>query len=254
MQDVISKVLITNTDALNFTGTVSDTIADGADVTQGAKADAAATDSTSAWTLVALLKGIFAKLAGSLTVAQATASNLKVDLSGTAANATALKVDGSAVTQPVSGNVGGLTTVIKLNPSISTSAYSAGYTVGAIQTLANAVTSNGTAILESLVLLDKSNQKAAMDIFIFDANPTNATTTDHAAFAFSTDDLKVIARVSVASTDYATVNSEAVAVKSGLGIALKAASGTSLYAVAVTSGTPTYSATALQFVWGLLQD
>lgn len=43
---------------------------------------------------------------GSFTVTQATAANLKVDLSGTAANATAIKVDGSAVTQPVSGTVG----------------------------------------------------------------------------------------------------------------------------------------------------
>ncbi len=36
-------------------------------------------------------------------VTQDTAANLKVDLSGTAANATALKVDGSAVNQPVTG-------------------------------------------------------------------------------------------------------------------------------------------------------
>jgi hypothetical protein len=42
---------------------------------------------------------------GSFTVAQATASNLKVDLSGTGANATAIKVDNSAVTQPVSGTI-----------------------------------------------------------------------------------------------------------------------------------------------------
>lgn len=38
---------------------------------------------------------------GSLTVVQSTASNLKVDLSGTGANTTAIKVDGSAVSQPV---------------------------------------------------------------------------------------------------------------------------------------------------------
>jgi hypothetical protein len=42
-------------------------------------------------------------VSGTVTVQQSTASSLKVDLSGTAANATALKVDGSAVTQPVSG-------------------------------------------------------------------------------------------------------------------------------------------------------
>jgi len=39
---------------------------------------------------------------GTVTVQQSTAANLKVDLSGTAANATAIKVDGSAVTQPAS--------------------------------------------------------------------------------------------------------------------------------------------------------
>jgi hypothetical protein len=37
-----------------------------------------------------------------VTATNATASNLKVDISGTAANANAIKVDGSAVTQPVS--------------------------------------------------------------------------------------------------------------------------------------------------------
>jgi len=44
-------------------------------------------------------------VSGTVTVTQSTAANLKVDLSGTAANATALKVDGSAVTQPVSGTI-----------------------------------------------------------------------------------------------------------------------------------------------------
>lgn len=38
------------------------TIADGADVTQGALADSAATNSTSSWSVIALLKGLFAKL------------------------------------------------------------------------------------------------------------------------------------------------------------------------------------------------
>ena len=45
------------------------TVADGADVTQGAKADSAANNSTSSWSLVALLKGIYALLAGVLSSA-----------------------------------------------------------------------------------------------------------------------------------------------------------------------------------------
>lgn len=38
------------------------TVADGADVTQGTKADPAASDATSAWSVVAVLKGLFARL------------------------------------------------------------------------------------------------------------------------------------------------------------------------------------------------
>lgn len=41
-------------------------VKDGNNVTQGAKADSAATDSTSSWSAIALLKGVYAKLAGTL--------------------------------------------------------------------------------------------------------------------------------------------------------------------------------------------
>jgi hypothetical protein len=314
------------------------TVADGADVAQGATTNAAATDSTSAWTVVSLLKGLYAKLAGVLTVsvnnfpgtqpvsgtvavssigagaavighviadsgsttavtgnvavtnagltnidvalstrlkpadtlaavttvgtitnpvtvAQATAANLKVDLSGTGANATALKVDGSAVTQPVSGNIGGFTTVIKDASVVTAAAYTAGNAVGAKRTLANAVKTAGTGILQSITLLDRANQKAGMTVFIFDADPTNATITDKTAFVFSTDDLKVIAQISIAAGDYVTTNSKAIAQLSGLSIPVKAASGTSLFCAIVTTGTPTFAATTdVQLEVGILQD
>lgn len=150
----------------------------------------------------------------------------------------------------------GQTSLITVNPAISTSAYVAGNTVGGAQNLANAVTTrSGTGLLQSLVILDKANQKAPLDILIFSKAPVGAMT-DHAAFAFGAgDDLNIVARVSVAASDYVTLASEAVAVKSSLGIAVKAVNGgTSLYAVAVTSGTPTYTALALNFIWGILPD
>lgn len=53
---------ITATEVSSSSGGGPATIADGANVTQGAKADAAATDSTSAWSLVSLLKGLYAAL------------------------------------------------------------------------------------------------------------------------------------------------------------------------------------------------
>lgn len=211
------------------------TVADGADVTQGAKADSKATDSTSSWSTIALLKGIFSNQSNGVVVTQPTAANL---------NAT------------VTGNVGGRTSQIVVTPTISTSAYVAGYTVGGIQTLTNALLTAKTGILESLIITGTSNQSAPFDIFLFGVNPAAATTTDHAAFTFSTDITNVIARVSVTAANYVSVGSTpyAIAALSNLGMVVKGGAAT-LYAVAVTSGTPTYgSTTALQFSWGFLQD
>ncbi len=82
--------------------------------------------------------------AGTVTVQQATAANLKVDLSGTAANATALKVDGSAVVQPVSGTV---TVVDSVALSVS-AAQSGTWNVGTVTTVTtvSAVTSITNAL------------------------------------------------------------------------------------------------------------
>jgi hypothetical protein len=173
---------------------------------------------------------------------------------GVTGNVTVVQPTGSQLNAAVTGNVGGKTTVIKDATAVTASGYSAGNAVGGKRTLTGALTSVGTGILESIIVLDRADQKAALDIFIFDADPTAATITDKAAFVFSTDDLKVIAHVSVAASDYVTVNSKAVAHETSLGIALKA-SGTTLWAAVVTSGTPTFAATTdVQITFGILQD
>jgi hypothetical protein len=194
---------------------------------------------------------------GNVTVVQGTGTNLKVDISGTGANATAVKVDGSAVTQPISGNVGGKTTAIKDTTAVSTTpAYTSGDAVGAKRTLTNVfLSSGGTAILESITVLDRANQAAALEIIFFDSDPTNATITDNAAFVYSTDDLKVLGRVSVAASDYVTLNSKAIATLKGIGLTLKGNATTSLFVAVVTTGTPTYAATTdVQITFGFLQD
>jgi hypothetical protein len=50
----------------------------------GAKGDSAATDSTSSWSLIALLKGLYAKLAGTLTVSGTVTSNAGTNLNTSA--------------------------------------------------------------------------------------------------------------------------------------------------------------------------
>lgn len=197
---------------------------------------------------------IDSKRAQVLVIEDATTRGRKATVSAGGA----LLTDASATTQPVSisAGVGGKMAVIKDTTAVTaSSAYSDGNAVGGKRTLANALGAAGTGVLESIMLLDRANQKPALEIYIFDADPTNATLTDKTAFVFSTDDLKVLARISVATGDWVTHNSKATACIKGIGAALKAA-GTSLYAAVVLNGsTPTFAATTdFQIIVGILQD
>ena len=89
----------------------------------------------------------------------------------------------------------------------------------------------------------------------FNASPAAATTTDNAAFVYSTDDLKEVARVPIAASDYVTINSKAVANLSNLGRQVYATTGTSLFVVFVTDGAPDFVATTdLQISYSFLRD
>jgi hypothetical protein len=80
-----------------MSGSMPTTSADGGHATIGTT-----TDASSALTLVGLLKAIKAAVTGVLSVAQSGTWTVQP---GNTANTTAWKVDGSAVTQPVSGTV-----------------------------------------------------------------------------------------------------------------------------------------------------
>jgi len=145
--------------------------------------------------------------------------------------------------------------VVKIKPTITSTPYSAGDSYGGIQKIANALAPRGSGQLHSLCILDKQKQKPALDIFIFESNPAAATAGDNAAFAFSTDDLKVIGRISVATGDWIEVNNEAICQKSGLDIQVQSSDGSfDYYAVAVTSSTPTQAANGVQFIWGTVSS
>lgn len=137
--------------------------------------------------------------------------------------------------------------VIVITPTltVSTSAYSAGDCVGGILTLPAALlprTAGGTLV--SLAVTDASDQKAALEVLVFDAEPSGGTYTDNGALALSAADLShLLARVPVATSDYVTVGSVAVATVGAVNKALAAgAAVTDLYAVVMATGTPTYAA------------
>lgn len=246
-------------------GTQAVSVGDGSDVTQGAKADAtadAATISgapTTAASAIALLKGILVKSGSSdVTITNIDNSLSSIDTSTTSMDTTLTTISGKVDVQLSSlQNVGGFTKTIQITPTVSASPdYSIGDAVGGKQTLTSAArTSGGTVILESIQVIDKAAQNGALEILIFDSDPSAATITDNSAFVFSTDISKLVARISVATSDYVTINTIGIATLKGLGIAIKANGSANLYAAIVTPAALNLASTTdIRVDYGFLQD
>jgi hypothetical protein len=156
------------------------------------------------------------------------------------------------------GEVGGNSTSISLTPTITaSSAYGSSDCIGGKLTLANAMrVSGGTGLLQSIQVIDKSNNKSALVILLFNADPTSATITDKTAFAYSTDTSKQIRAIQVVNSDYVTINGVATADISVGSKVIKTASGTTLYAaVVLNASTPTFaSASDFTISFGILRD
>lgn len=135
--------------------------------------------------------------------------------------------------------------------------YAAGDAIGTgALTLANAVRANGgMGVIQSINVNDGTHQNAAFDILLFNATPTTGPA-DNAAYSLSaTDYTSQFAKISVPATAYTTYGTCSVATIGGLGIVIKAgASVTSIYAVAVCQGTPTYTANCVEITLGILRD
>ncbi len=145
------------------------------------------------------------------------------------------------------GEVGG--NAIIISPTVTTTnfatPYSAGDVVGAKLTLTNAVrVTSGSGVLDSIYVQEKGSQAAVLDILIFNADPSNGTYTDNGAFtANDTDMAMCIARIHIAAADYVATGGYTSASLGGLGKTVVASGSANLYAVIITSGTPTYAAT-----------
>lgn len=218
-----------------------DVIASGASPDIGAVADSAVvTDTTGSLSgkLRGLVKWAFERMPASLGQ-KAMAASLPVVIA-----------DNQSTVE-----VGQRLAVITPTIVVDTVAYSAGDSIGGKITLANTLrVSGGLATLKMLSVLDRSNQKPEFNLLIFNSDLTAATLTDNAAFVYSTDDLKQIARIRVSTADYETIDSKATATKQ-LELVLKAASGVDLYAAVVAIASPDFVAgTDFQITLGLEQN
>lgn len=147
----------------------------------------------------------------------------------------------------VIGQVGGTTVVVTVAPTVTAAAYSAGQCVGGLLTFTGAARSGGpgSGLVQSAVISDVSGQDSAIDIVLFNQNPSGSTFTDHATCTIANADLPKIAGV-IAVSDCHLLGASAPGVCQGQQQALPFGLGggnTTLWAVNIARGTPTYTAT-----------
>ncbi len=236
-------------------------IADGADVTQGAIADAAV-DTDVAGTVSGKLRGLvklFVNFLSRLPAALGANGGLKVE--GVAGG---VAVPVSLATAPVLvageahvGQVGGLAVPVSATPAIAAGLFHAGDNVGGKLTFTNAMRINGgSGTLQRLFIVDTANQKAPLELVIFSQNPAAATLTDNAAFVFSTDIQYAVARITIPTQDWVTINGIALLHLRNLGIPIVTTGAQrNLYGGLVTLvSPPTYTLNCLRVDLGIYND
>jgi hypothetical protein len=131
--------------------------------------------------------------------------------------------------------------------------YSSGDLLGVKLTLTNVWPTGATQpVLTHITVQDLTAQKSAMDVIFFDSDPAATTFTNNGALDIDDADLpKIIAKVTIAATDYVDFADSSVATVSGLALALFPAAST-LYACLVARGTPTYATSELSLVFGFI--
>lgn len=201
-----------------------------------------------------------------VTVRSPTAANFNATIVGTGTLATqAALTAGEVHVGEVSSNQ---TRVDVAQTVTASSAYTSGNAIGGLMTIANAARVSGSlgaagtgGIIQQVVANSKSLQTTQVDVFLFNSNPSGSTCTDKTAFVLATADFdKVIGVASIPGT--AANNSGwfgggtgSVGQANNLAMAFDLASGTSVFACAVTRGTPTFTATSdISFKYQILRN
>ena len=143
------------------------------------------------------------------------------------------------------GEIGGNSATVSVTPPITAGAYAAEDIVGGVQTLTDAARATGReVVLESITVTDLGKQNAELAIFFFDRDPTNGTYNDNAALDIDDTDMGYcLGVVTVETDDYADAADNSVASRRNIGLGLSP-NAVNLYAIAKTTGTPTYTSTS----------
>lgn len=146
--------------------------------------------------------------------------------------------------------------VISFTPTLDTSIYASGDTLFVATALTGVTRANDErALLQSIAVIDKDDQKPAMKLFFFNSAVTFGTL--NAAPSISDSDAaNYLGHVDIAAADYVDLGGVSVACYKGINLLLESVSGaTSVYIAAMlTAGTPTHTASGLVFRLGVVQS
>jgi Flp pilus assembly pilin Flp len=194
------------------------------------------------------LSGIYAKVAGTLTVSWTGQS---VGVSSLPALAAGTAVIGYA------GSLNFQTSPVV--PTIQAAAYSAGYVIGGKQTLTNFFrnTTQPSATLSQFLLGWGGTEAVSVAVYLFSRNPTNSTITDKAAFVLAAADAQYLVTAPFTLTASASPGSTQTFAAQSLSLStqnLDASVSRNLYAVLVVGSAVTPAVGDLFFSISGVQD
>ncbi len=135
---------------------------------------------------------------------------------------------------------------VNANPTISTSAYASGNSLGGVIDFGAIARASGSPLLiVSATLSDSSQQNAAIDLLLFNANPSNGTYTDHATPTYNKTDA-LMCRGVIPFGAYANIGSGgSVCSIPNVGLSIAPNGTAHLYGLMLVRAAPTYAALAI---------
>ncbi len=146
--------------------------------------------------------------------------------------------------------------LIEVTPTLDTSIYASGDVLFATTALTGAVRANDErAVLMSVAVIDKDDQKPAMRLLFFKANVTSGAFNGPPSIT-DTDAGNYLGHIDIAAADYADLGGVSVTCVRGINLLLESVSGgTTVYCFAyLTAGTPTHTASGLLFKFGVIHS
>lgn len=134
--------------------------------------------------------------------------------------------------------------LVQKDLTVTAGAYSANDCIGGLQSVqAGRIERPSDKVIHAVTITDKSQQKAAMNLIIFRANPDGSTLDDNTACDVVDADLsKVIGYIAITASDYIDFADNSVATVTAQGLPIDTSSDQFYYALQAV-GTPTYVAT-----------